>query len=292
MSRMNNNVSEGKARKQITNTIVHVILAILAFIWVLPIFWVVLTSFRAEKGSYVTTFFPKSYTINNYVKLFTDTSILNFPKMFFNTFIIAVFTCIISTVFVLSVSYCMSRMRFKMRKPYMNIAMILGLFPSFMSMIAVYYILKAINLAEGSMIRIALIIVFSAGSGVGFYVAKGFFDTIPKALDEAAIIDGATRWQIFTKITIPLSKPIIVYTILTSFMTPWLDFIFGKVICRADAQYYTVSIGLWKMLEKEYIDSWFTSFAAGAVVVSIPIAILFLFTQKFYVEGMSGSVKG
>ena len=292
MSRMNNNVSEGKARKQITNTIVHVILAILAFIWVLPIFWVVLTSFRAEKGSYVTTFFPKSYTINNYVKLFTDTSILNFPKMFFNTFIIAVFTCIISTVFVLSVSYCMSRMRFKMRKPYMNIAMILGLFPSFMSMIAVYYILKAINLAEGSMIRIALIIVFSAGSGVGFYVAKGFFDTIPKALDEAAIIDGATRWQIFTKITVPLSKPIIVYTILTSFMTPWLDFIFGKVICRADAQYYTVSIGLWKMLEKEYIDSWFTSFAAGAVVVSIPIAILFLFTQKFYVEGMSGSVKG
>ena len=292
MSRMNNNVSEGKARKQITNTIVHVILAILAFIWVLPIFWVVLTSFRAEKGSYVTTFFPKSYTINNYVKLFTDTSILNFPKMFFNTFIIAVFTCIISTVFVLSVSYCMSRMRFKMRKPYMNIAMILGLFPSFMSMIAVYYILKAINLAEGSMIRIALIIVFSAGSGVGFYVAKGFFDTIPKALDEAAIIDGATRWQIFTKITIPLSKPIIVYTILTSFMTPWLDFIFGKVICRADAQYYTVSICLWKMLEKEYIDSWFTSFAAGAVVVSIPIAILFLFTQKFYVEGMSGSVKG
>lgn len=292
MSKMNKNVSEGKIRKKVTNTIVHVILAILAFIWVLPIFWVVLTSFRGEKGSYVTTFFPKTYTINNYVKLFTDTSILNFPQMFLNTLIIAIFTCIISTTFVLSVSYCMSRMRFKMRKPFMNIAMILGLFPSFMSMIAVYYILKAINLAEGSMIRVALIIVFSAGSGVGFYVAKGFFDTIPKALDEAAIIDGATRWQIFTKITVPLSKPIIVYTILTSFMTPWLDFIFGKVICRADAQYYTVSIGLWKMLEKEYIDSWFTSFAAGAVVVSIPIAILFLFTQKFYVEGMSGSVKG
>ena len=132
----------------------------------------------------------------------------------------------------------------------MNVAMILGLFPSFMSMIAVYYILKALGLAEGSMIRIALIIVFSAGSGVGFYVAKGFFDTIPKALDEAAIIDGATRWQVFTKITVPLSKPIIVYTILTSFMGPWVDFIFAKVICRADAQYYTVSIGLWKMLEK------------------------------------------
>ena len=281
-----------KVKKTIVNVIIHIFLAILSFIWVLPIFWVILTSFRGEKGSYVTTFFPKTYTINNYVKLFTDTSILNFPKMFMNTFIIAIFTCIISTIFVLSVSYTMSRMRFNMRKPFMNIAMILGLFPSFMSMIAVYYILKALGLAEGSMIRVALIVVFSAGSGVGFYVAKGFFDTIPKALDEAAIIDGATRWQVFTKITVPLSKPIIVYTILTSFMGPWVDFIFAKVICRAGVQYYTVSIGLWKMLEKEYIDSWYTCFAAGAVVVSIPIAILFLLTQKFYVDGMSGAVKG
>lgn len=159
-------------------------------------------------------------------------------------------------------------------------------------MIAVYFILKALGLSEGSMIRIALIIVFSAGSGVGFYVAKGFFDTIPKSLDEAAIIDGASRWQVFTKITIPLSKPIIVYTILTSFMGPWIDFVFAKVICGANADQFTVSIGLWKMLEKEYINSWYTCFAAGAVVISIPIAILFMFTQKFYVEGMSGAVKG
>lgn len=142
------------------------------------------------------------------------------------------------------------------------------------------------------MIPVALIIVFSAGTGVGFYVAKGFFDTIPKSLDEAATIDGATKWQVFTRVTIPLSKPIIVYTILTAFMAPWIDFIFAKVICRAEAKYYTVSIGLWRMLEREYIDSWYTCFAAGAVVVSVPIAILFIFTQKFYVEGMSGAVKG
>ena len=230
-----------KVRKTIVNVLVHIMLAILAFIWVLPIFWVVLTSLRAEKGSYVTSFFPKTYTFDNYIRLFTDTSILNFPKMFMNTFILGIFTCIISTIFVLSVAYCMSRMRFKMRKPFMNIAMILGLFPSFMSMIAVYYILKALNMSEGSMIRVALVIVFSAGSGVGFYVAKGFFDTIPKSLDEAAIIDGASRWHIFTKVTVPLSKQIIVYTVLTSFMSPCLDFIFAKVICRADAEYYTVS---------------------------------------------------
>ena len=285
-------MSGAKIRKKIGNFFVHVILAVLAFIWLLPIFWVVLTSFRKEPGSYVTTFFPKGYTLDNYKKLFTDTSILNFPQMFLNTFIIAICTCIISTIFVLSVSYCMSRMRFKMRKPFMNIAMILGLFPGFMSMVAVYYILKVFGLTDGSMIRLSLIIVYSAGTGLGFYVAKGFFDTIPKALDEAALIDGATRWQTFTKVTIPLSKPIIVYTILTSFMAPWLDFIFAKVICRASAQYFTVSIGLWKMLEKEYINTWYTCFAAGAVVVSVPIAILFIFTQKFYVDGMSGAVKG
>ena len=284
--------ASARTRRIIADTVVHVSLAILAIFWLFPIFWVVLTSFRGEKGSYVSTFFPKTYTLDNYKRLFTDTSILNFPQMFMNTLIIALFCAVISSFFVLSVSYCMSRLRFKMRKPFMNMAMILGLFPGFMSMVAVYYILKAIGLSEGSLIRVALIMVYTGGTGVGFQIAKGFFDTIPKALDEAAFLDGATKFQVFTKVTIPLSKPIIVYTILTSFMAPWVDFIFAKVICRANAKYYTVSIGLWKMLEKEYIDSWYTCFAAGAVCVSIPVAILFLLMQNCYVEGMAGAVKG
>jgi arabinogalactan oligomer/maltooligosaccharide transport system permease protein len=284
--------TSAKTKKRIINVIVHAFLAILSVVWLFPIFWVVMTSFRAEKGSYVSTFFPKGYTLDNYVKLFTDTKVLNFPQMFMNTLIIAIFSCIISTFFVLSVAYCMSRLRFKVRKSFMNVAMILGLFPGFMSMIAVYYILKAVGLSEGAMIRVALVLVYSGGSGIGFYIAKGFFDTIPKALDEAAILDGCTKFQVFTKITVPLSKPIIVYTVLTAFIGPWLDFIFAKVICRADAKYYTVSLGLWRMLEKEYIDSWYTCFAAGAVCISIPIAILFIYMQRFYVDGLSGSVKG
>lgn len=281
-----------RAKGIISDAVVHICLAVLAFVWVIPIIWIVLLSFSTQKGSYVTSFFPKGFTLANYTKLFTDTNILNFPQMFQNTLIVAIFTCIISTFFVLSVSYCMSRLRFKMRKPYMNIAMILGLFPGFMSMVAVYYILKAVGLSEGAMIRVALVLVYSAGSGVGFYIAKGFFDTVPKALDEAAYLDGATKQQVFTKITIPLSKPIIVYTVLTSFLGPWLDFIFAKVICRADSRYYTVSIGLWRMLEKEYIDSWFPCFAAGAVCVSIPIAILFIVMQRYYTDGLTGAVKG
>ena len=281
-----------KTKRFVNNTIVHVSLAILAFIWVFPIIWVVLTSFRAEKGSYVSTFLPQSYTLDNYIKLFTDTSILNFAKMFMNTLIIAIFSCLIATFYTLAVSYCLSRLKFKLRKPYMNMAMILGLFPGFMSMVAVYFILKAAGLTEGNLIRVALILCYSGGAGLGFQIAKGFFDTIPYAVDEAAILDGCTKWQVFTKVTLPLSKPIIVYTVLTAFMAPWLDFIFAKVICRANSDQYTIAIGLWKMLEKEYIDSWYTSFVAGAVLISIPIAILFLCMQKYYVDGVSGAVKG
>ena len=281
-----------KRRRFINNSIVHVVLGVLAVIWVFPIIWAILTSFRAEKGSYVSTFFPQSFTLDNYVKLFTDTSILNFPQMFMNTLLIAIFSCILSTFYVLAVSYCLSRLKFKLRKPYMNMAMILGLFPGFMSMIAVYFILKAMGMTEGNLIRVALILVYSGGAGLSFQIAKGFFDTIPIAVDEAALLDGCTRWQIFTKITLPLSKPIIIYTVLTSFMAPWLDFIFAKVICRANSDQYTIAIVLWQMLQKEYIDSWYTSFAAGAVLISIPIAALFLFMQRYYVDGLSGAVKG
>ena len=236
-------------KRVVGNVIVHVILALLAIVWVMPIFWIILTSFRAEKGSYVDTFFPKNYTWANYTKLFTDRNVLNFPQMFGNTLIIAIFVCIIQTFFVLSVAYCLSRMRFRFRKPYMNLAMILGLFPGFMSMIAQYYLLKAMGLTEGSGIRIALIIVYSACSGMGFQIAKGFLDMIPHSIDEAATIDGASQWTIFSKIIMPLSKPIIIYTVLTSFLAPWIDFIFAKVLCGAEASQFTVAIGLWNMLQ-------------------------------------------
>ena len=248
--------------------------------------------FPRREGQLHFHLLPKTYTLDNYIKLFTDTSLLNFPQMFLNTLIIAICSCILSSFFLLSASYCLSRLRFKLRRPYMNMAMILGLFPGFMSMVAVYFILKAVGLTEGNSVRLALILCYSGGAALGFQITKGFFDTIPMALDEAALLDGCTRWQIFTKITLPLSKPIVIYTILTSFMAPWVDFVFAKVICRANADQYTVAIGLWKMLEKEYIDSWYTSFAAGAVLISIPIAILFLKLQKYYVNGMAGAVKG
>lgn len=210
-----------------------------------------------------------------------------------NTFIIAIFSTVLSAFFVLCVSYVMSRLRFKMRKKFMNIALILGMFPGFMSMIAVYYILKGLGFLEtGVLKQVALVLVYSGGAGLGFYMAKGFFDTIPKSIDEAAYIDGATKWDTFIQITIPLSKPIITYTLITAFMGPWVDYIFAKVIMGNETPYYTIAIGLWTMLEQEFVEYYYTQFYAGCVVISIPIAILFLLTQKCYVEGVSGAVKG
>lgn len=282
-----------RAKRIITNSLCHVLLAVLSTIWVLPIFYVVLTSFRAETGTYKSYIFPKEYTLDNYINLFKGNNLINFPRWFMNTFIVALFSMIIAAFMVIAVSYVMSRLRFKMRKPFLNIALIIGMFPGFMSMIAVYYILKGLGFLETGVLKlVALVLVNSAGAGLGFYMAKGFFDMIPRTIDEAAYIDGASKWQTFIHITIPMSKPIITYTLLTAFMGPWTDYIFAKVIMGSDTPYYTIAIGLWTMLEKEYIEYYYTQFYAGCVLISIPIAILFMLTQSCYVEGVSGAVKG
>lgn len=279
-----------KRNRFIGNTIVHVILTILSIIWLFPVVWIVLASFNANPDPGSSNFFPTSFGLQNYIKLFTETDQFYFAKWFGNTFLVAVGTCLLSTFYVLCVSYTLSRLRFKARKKLMNIGLILNMFPGFMSMIAVYYILKGIGFSTS---LISLVFVYSAGQALQYHIAKGFFDTIPRAVDEAAWIDGATRFQVFYKITIPLSKPILIYTVLTSFMAPWIDFIFAKVILGTNYNKYTVAIGMWTMMQKEYIQRWYGRFTAAAVVVSIPIALLFLFMQKYYVEGMSaGAVKG
>lgn len=269
----------------------YVLLTILGIIWIVPIVWVFMESFNKNPQPYQTSFFPKEFSLDNYVKLFTDTSSLDFPRMYMNTLIIAIFTCVISVFFVLAVAYCMSRLRFRMRRTFMNVVLILGMFPAIMAVVAIYFILKAVGLTSSNTTIIALILVYSAGSGAGFYVMKGYMDTIPFSLDEAARLDGCNNWQVFTKIIIPIARPMIVYQAIVSFLGPWLDFVLAKAIATT-AEGYTVSLGLWSMLQKEYIHTYYARFAAGAVLVSIPIAILFMVMQRFYQESMSGATKG
>lgn len=280
-----------KRNRFIANTVVHIILGIMSVVWLFPVVWILFESFNAKPDPGSRHFFPQDgFSINNYYVLLTDTKQFFFVKWFMNTFFVAVGTCLLSTFYVLCVSYTLSRLRFNSRKGLMNVGLILNMFPGFMSMIAVYNILNTFSLAEK---LTPLIFVYSAGQALNYHIAKGFFDTIPRAVDEAARIDGATRFQIFTKITIPMSKPILIYTVLTSFMAPWLDFIFAKFLLGTKYEKYTIATGLWTMLQREYISEWYGRFTAGAVLVSIPIAILFIFMQKYYVEGMSsGAVKG
>lgn len=268
----------------------YVVLAAMAAVWLLPIVWLVLTAFRAEPGAYTAYILPKGYTLSNFSRLFTETSQFAFPRWYLNTLVVAVFTCLITTSLVLMISYAFSRLRFPSRKIFMNAGLILTMFPGFMSMIAVYHILKAVGLAKS---LISLILVYSGGGALGYFIAKGFFDTIPRSLDEAATIDGANRNQIFWKIILPSSRPIVVYTAITAFIAPWVDFIFVSVIMKDDYQNYTVALGLYRMLEREHIYEYFTRFCAGAVLVAIPITLLFVKIQKFYVEGVTGgAVKG
>lgn len=280
-----------KKRVSLSNILIYTILSVMSVVWLLPIVWLVLISFRGDDtGPYPVEVFPQAYTVQNYTKLFTETTLFNYPRWFMNTLIVAVFTCIVSSVLVLMISYAFSRLRFKARTKYMNIGLILGMFPGFMTMIAVYNILKLFGLDQT---LAALVLVYSGAACMGYFIAKGFFDTLPYSMDEAAIIDGASKSQIFWKITLPMSKPIIVYTILVSFMAPWVDFIFVSVIMRDNYQNYTLALGLFQMISRENISIYFTRFCAGAVLVAIPITLLFMKMQKYYVEGVTGgSVKG
>lgn len=267
----------------------NVSLWILSILWLFPIFWLLLTAFREEPGQFVSYIFPKSYTLDNFKYLLAGNVDFPFIQWFGNTLIVAVASCLLSTFITLSMAYTLSRLRFKFKKRLLKIALVLNMFPAFMSMIAVYYILKALNLTQS---LLALVLIYSSSAALTFYIAKGFFDTIPMALDESAMIDGATKFDVFRRITLPMSKPIIVYTSLMAFMTPWMDFIFARVIMGDKVSKYTVSIGLYSMLSKENSQMMYTKFAAGCIVVAIPITILFVFLQKYYVEGITGgSVK-
>ncbi len=280
-------------KKKTIQTILHnLLLAVLALIWLVPIVWLLVTSFSAYTGVNATSFFPDEWSLNNYKNLlFSADTVAQFPNWFKNTFLIACASCIVSSAFVLMVAYAMSCMRFKMRKPIMNVAIILNLFPGFLSMIAVYFILKSFNLTNNHW---GLVLVYSASSGLGYLIAKGFLDTVPVSLREAAYIDGASEARVFWKVVMPMSRPIIVYTVISSFLAPWMDFVFAKMILNSGiSSMWTVAIGLYNMLDRSLINTYFSQFCAGGVLVSIPISILFVIMQKFYVEGITGgAVKG
>lgn len=280
-----------KNKKRWLSHICQLALSTLSALWILPLLYLVVQSFRAEPGAWSQSFFPEKWTLDNYKRLFFETQ---FPRWYANTLLVSLVSTLITTAFVLATAYALSRVRFAFRRPMMNVMLILGMFPGFMSMSAVYFLLKII-LPTNYQSLVSLVIVYSAGAALGYYIAKGFFDTIPRSLDEAARIDGASRATTFWRISLPLSGPIVVYTVLVSFIAPWCDYIFVSFIMSGvpDTGLYTVSLGMYRWLEREMIQDYFTTFCAAAVVVALPITLLFLWLQKYYVEGVTGgAVKG
>ena len=279
-----------KAKERLSNTIIYILLITISIVWLIPFIFLVFESFRVESTYQVGYVVPKQFGLDNYINLFTKT---DFPIWFRNTFIIGLFASVIQTIIVLCMSYTLSRLRFKGRKLLMNVMLVLGFFPGFLSMIILYKVLSWFNLTSANSVP-GLILVYVASSGMGYYVSKGFFDTISRSLDEAARVDGATRFQVFTKIIMPLSKPIVIYTILTAFMAPWGDFMFAKYISHATSAGMNVAVGLQYLISTpQNLSAYYTMFCAGGVLVAIPITILFMCLQRYYVEGVTGgAVKG
>ena len=277
-----------RASRTISNTLIYIVLVIMSVVWLIPFICIVLQSFRIESTWQVGYVIPQQWGWDNYIALWNS----DFKRWYLNTFIIALATAVLQTVIVLCMSYTLSRFRFKMRGGLMRFMLILGMFPGMLTMIILYRVLKDLGLTQANAVP-GLILVYVASSGMGYYVSKGFFDTIPKSLDEAARVDGATRAQVLTKIILPLAKPIVIYTILTAFMGPWGDFVFAKYVSFGTSAGMNVAVGMYGWLQLDQIGQKYTMFCAGGVVVAIPVTILFMCLQKYYVEGVTGgAVKG
>ena len=278
-----------KASRRLANTVIYIVLILITVIWLFPFFGIVMESFKVNTQMMDGELFPEVFGFDNYIRLFKET---DFLKWFGNTALMGVATALFQTLFVLMMSYTLSRLRFKGRKGLMNLMLILGMFPGFLTMILIYKVFYDLGLTM-EMAPVGLIIVYCASSGMGYYISKGFFDTIPKTLDEAARVDGATRFQVFYKVIMPLSGSIIIYTILMGFMAPWGDFMMASYIIHENSQGMSVAVGMYEWLSKTNLNTHYTMFCAAGVIVAIPVTVVFLALQKYYVEGVTGgAVKG
>ncbi len=271
------------------NTVVYIVLIAMTIIWLFPFVGIVFESFKVNTKGMDGELLPEIWGLDNYIRLFKET---DFLLWFRNTALMGIATAFFQTFFVLSMSYTLSRLRFNGRKLLMNLMLILGMFPGFLTMILIYKVFSDLGLTM-EMAPVGLVIVYCASSGMGYYVSKGFFDTIPKTLDEAARVDGATRLQVFYKVIMPLSGSIVIYTILMGFMAPWGDFMLASYIIHENSAGMSVAVGMYEWLSKTNLNTNYTMFCAAGVVVAVPVTTVFLCLQKYYVEGVTGgAVKG
>ena len=273
--------SAGQIAVDIVSTIfIYAMLIIMALVVLVPIVWIVGSSFNDQSSLLSATAFPENPTASHYVKLITETKFLNW---YANTLKIAVVNMVISVIITSLTAYVFSRFKFKGKKTGLLSILILQMFPSFMGMMATYNILWQLNLLNT---HFGLILTYAAGQiPYNTWLVKGYLSSIPRSLDDAARLDGASNLRIFGQIILPLMKPILIFVALNQFISPWMDFIFPRMILSSPEK-KTLAIGLYDMINSNTNNN-FTTFAAGAVLVALPITVLYVCLQKYLIQGVA-----
>jgi arabinogalactan oligomer/maltooligosaccharide transport system permease protein len=279
-------MSKTKIIDKILDGLTYLGLILITLSVLLPLSWIVLSSMQVGNSLYSSSFFPKSLTLDHYRTLFRET---DFPIWYMNTLKIATLNMILGVIITTLTAYTFSRYKFRGRKQAMIAMLVLQMFPSFLAMTAIYILITKMGLMDT---HAGLLMVYIAGQiPYNSWLVKGYFDGIPKSLDESARVDGAGHLTIFLKIILPITKPIVVFIALTNFIGPWFDFIFPKLLLRS-AEKKTLAVGIFEWISTRANDN-FTQFAAASILIAVPIALLFMYLQKHIVAGLAaGATKG
>ena len=293
--------AQGSRTGEFPHLPLHIILLIYVAVTLYPLLWVFTIAFSGQQSLAIASIpanptlldrlraitpWPAHLTVSNFVAVFTEQP---FARWLLNSAIIAVATTILGVFLAMTAAYAFSRFRFPGQKAGMMSFLVSQMFPGTLMLIPLYIIVVQ-WLGLGST-RLGLILVYGTTSiPFSVWMLKGYFDTIPKELEEAAIIEGASAGQIFWRIIIPLARPALAITALFSFMSAWNEFILAATLMDREDM-YTAPIGL-RFFVGGFSQQW-GYFAAGSIIVSIPVVVLFLYLQKYLVSGLTaGSVKG
>lgn len=277
-----------KVRNRLQLVGIYSVIILMFIIIMYPLLWALGMSLNEGSNLYSSSIIPKRPTLAHYKWLFTDSSSL-YLKWYQNTLIVATITTLASTFIVTLTAYAFSRYRFVGRKHGIYIFLLLQMFPILMGMVSLYILLNNFGMLD-SLLGLSLIYIGGA-IPMNAFLVKGYFDTIPRELDESAQIDGAGHFRVFFTIMLPLAKPIIAVVLLFNFMTPFMDFILPSIILRSEEN-YTLAQGLYNFVNDDFSND-FTRFAAGSILIAIPIATVFLALQKWLISGLTaGSTKG
>lgn len=277
-----------KLREGVGLTVLNLFFIALCFVTLIPILYALSVSFNGQNAllSSDFSFIPKDFTLDNYLRVFTGEDIMTW---FGNSIILAVATVAISLAAAVPAAYCFSRRCFPGRRLVLRWLVLLNSFPAILSMFAVYRLLRPLGLVNH---RLGLIIVYTGTMAVfSLWNMKGYFDTVPVEIEEAARMDGASDLQVVTRIVLPLAKPSVIVTALMVLIYVWNEYIYATTFMTGEAN-YTLAAGLYALQATETSGSW-PVFAAASIIVSLPVLIIFFLSQKHMTSGLTaGGVKG